>query len=92
MHYENIKIYVSEFLKDGYFVTKDNYKSSGKQMKSIAECLSYGKEMLRSASRAYRNFTKIEKRHGGDGKRFPKSPQPTSKDNRKGRDVPCSKW
>lgn len=90
-HYNNLKIQYPKILNK-YFITKDNYKMNA-PITTKSNCLSAAKTYCDLARKAYLIFESVEAQHlGGKGiyHEYPTSPEPTSKDNRKNRDITCT--
>ena len=81
-HYRNREDYMKEIA--GIFFTKQIFHTKD-------ECINTGKDLEKDLNKSYFRFMNIEAGHNGDGHKYPVSPEPTSKNNRKGREIPCSK-
>ena len=90
-HYTNLLIQYPKILNE-YFITKDNYQKNA-AMRTMSSCLSAAKTSCDLTRRAYMMFQSVEAQHNGgkdNFKKYPTSPEPTSKDNRKGREITCT--
>lgn len=90
-HYNNLLIQYPKILNE-YFITKDNYQKNA-AMRTMSSCLSAAKTSCDLTRRAYMMFQSVEAQHNGgkdNFKKYPTSPEPTSKDNRKGREITCT--
>lgn len=81
-HYRNREDYMKEIAS--IFFTKQIFPTK-------IECDETGKILEKYLKKSYFDFMKFDAGHKGDGHKYPVSPQPTSNNNREGREIPCSK-